>query len=101
MYPLYQQPKFNALSAYSVPLELMVEMGIPGLLACCGLLVSSVSNVLYLGGSKGLIVIGCLGSITGLITQGISDTIFFRPEVQIIGWFCLTSLNNLPEEQQC
>ena len=27
IYPLYQQPKFNALSAYSVPLELLVEGG--------------------------------------------------------------------------
>ena len=33
IYPLYQQPKFNALSAYSVPLELLVEGGVPNLLA--------------------------------------------------------------------
>ena len=42
IYPLYQQPKFNALSAYSVPLELLVEGGVPGLLAGLGLLLASV-----------------------------------------------------------
>ena len=39
IYPLYQQPKFNALSAYSVPLEILVETGITGLMACLGLLI--------------------------------------------------------------
>jgi signal transduction histidine kinase len=42
IYPLYQQPKFNALSAYSVPLELLVEGGIPALLAGLGLLAASL-----------------------------------------------------------
>ena len=101
IYPLYQQPKFNALSAYSVPLELLVEMGIPGLLACCGLLISSVRAGLRFDGDSGLIAIGSLASISGLLTQGITDTIFFRPEVQLVGWFCLASLASRPEGQRC
>ena len=101
IYPLYQQPKFNALSAYSVPPELMVEMGVPGLLACCGLLVSSVRTDLHLGDSSGLIAIGCLAGIAGLLTQGITDTIFFRPEVQLIGWFCLASLSTRSDHRPC
>ena len=92
IYPLYQQPKFNALSAYSVPLEILVETGIPGLLACLGLLASSVRAGLRIHGRHGLIAIGSLAAIAGLLTQGITDTIFFRPEVQLIGWFCLATL---------
>ena len=92
IYPLYQQPKFNALSAYSVPLEILVEMGIPGLLACGGLLVASVQSGLRLHGPQGLIAIGSLAAISGLMIQGITDTIFFRPEVQLTGWFCLAGL---------
>ena len=42
IYPLYQQPGYTALSAYSVPLELAVETGIPGLLAATGLLFSAL-----------------------------------------------------------
>ena len=92
IYPLYQQPKFDALSAYSVPLEILVETGIPGLLACLGLLLSSIQRGLRIHGQQGLIAIGSLAAIAGLLTQGITDTIFFRPEVQLIGWFALASL---------
>ena len=92
VYPLYQQPKFNALSAYSVPLEILVETGVPGLLACLGLLRGSLQRGLRIHGQQGLIAIGSLAAIGGLLTQGITDTIFFRPEVQLIGWFALASL---------
>ncbi|QNI93429.1 bicarbonate transporter/ ICT family [Synechococcus sp. A15-127] len=101
VYPLYQQPKFNALSAYSVPLELLVEMGLPGLIAGLGLLWSALQR-----GLRGLTlpqpaagaVLASLAAITGLLSQGITDTIFFRPEVQLIGWFCLATLAAQPSE---
>ena len=101
VYPLYQQPKFNALSAYSVPLELLVEMGLPGLIAGLGLLWSALQR-----GLRGLTLpqpaagaaLASLAAITGLLTQGITDTIFFRPEVQLIGWFCLATLAAQPSE---
>ena len=101
IYPLYQQPKFNALSAYSVPLELLVEMGLPGLIAALGLLWSTLRS-----GLQGLTLpppaagaaLASLAAIAGLLTQGITDTIFFRPEVQLIGWFCLATLAAQPSE---
>jgi putative inorganic carbon (HCO3(-)) transporter len=96
IYPLYQQPKFNALSAYSVPLELLVEGGIPGLLAGLGLLLASGrAGLAQLKGesSWALPALAALAAIAGLCVQGATDTIFFRPEVQITGWFCLASLS--------
>lgn len=96
IYPLYQQPKFNALSAYSVPLELLVEGGIPALVAALGLLGVSLRNGLaQLRGEAELALpaLGAVAAITGLCVQGATDTIFFRPEVQLIGWFCLATLN--------
>ena len=98
VYPLYQQPKFNALSAYSVPLEILVETGIPGLLACLGLGVASIRNglrALTADSELALPCLGCLAAIAGLLTQGAADTIFFRPEVQISGWFCLATLSQM------
>jgi O-antigen ligase len=95
IYPLYQQPKFNALSAYSVPLELLVEGGIPALLAGLGLLQASLRRGLgQLRGesSWALPALGAIAAIAGLCVQGATDTIFFRPEVQLIGWFCLATL---------
>ena len=95
IYPLYQQPKFNALSAYSVPLEILVETGFPGLIASLGLLISSMGRgleSLSADAPMALAGLGCLAAMAGLLVQGITDTIFFRPEVQLIGWFCLASL---------
>ncbi|MGC6482506.1 MAG: IctB family putative bicarbonate transporter [Synechococcus sp.] len=108
IYPLYQQPRFNALSAYSVPLEILVETGIPGLLACLGLAWSSLCQGLASLQGKGpqqLPRLASLGAIAGLLVQGIPDTIFFRPEVQLIGLFCLATLAQpqepSPEDQRC
>ena len=98
IYPLYQQPKFNALSAYSVPLEILVEMGIPGLIACFGLLNAAVRKglaSLHLNRPEAFAGIACLAAISGLLVQGITDTIFFRPEVQLTGWFALATLSSL------
>ena len=39
-----------------------------------------------------LAILGAVAAIAGLGMQGITDTIFFRPEVQLTGWFCLASL---------
>jgi putative inorganic carbon (HCO3(-)) transporter len=102
IYPLYQQPKFNALSAYSVPLELLVEGGVPNLLAGLGLLGASIrAGWAQLKGesSWALPAIAALAAIAGLCMQGATDTIFFRPEVQLSGWFCLATLSVSRDER--
>lgn len=95
IYPLYQQPKFNALSAYSIPLELAVEAGLPGLLAGIGLVWSTLAAALgqwRAGGSAALPALATIAIVAGLGVQGLTDTIFFRPEVQLIGWFAVASV---------
>jgi acyl-CoA thioesterase-1 len=95
IYPLYAQPRFNALSAYSIPLELLVEAGIPGLLAGIGLVFTCGRTALRqwgLGGPSALPALAVLAVIAGLAVQGMTDTIFFRPEVQLSGWFCVATL---------
>ncbi|MFQ6539651.1 MULTISPECIES: IctB family putative bicarbonate transporter [Aphanothece] len=95
IYPLFQKPKFNALSAYSIPLELAVEAGIPGLLVGCGLALASLRQAVATWRGDGpfaLPALGVLAAIAGLTVQGLTDTIFFRPEVQLSAWFCLATL---------
>jgi len=95
IYPLFQQPKFNALSAYSIPLELAVEAGIPGLLAGIGLLLASLRSATSLwrrDSCFSLPALAAIAVIAGLTVQGLTDTIFFRPEVQLSGWFCIATL---------
>jgi putative inorganic carbon (HCO3(-)) transporter len=95
IYPLYQQPKFNALSAYSIPLEWTVEAGIPGLLAGAGLFLCAVRTGLGQWRSQGPLVLPSLAAVAvfiGLAIQGLTDTIFFRPEVQLVALFSLATL---------
>jgi len=42
--------------------------------------------------SWALPALAAIAAIAGLCVQGATDTIFFRPEVQLIGWFCLATL---------
>jgi len=104
IYPLFQQPKFNALSAYSVPLEILVETGLPGLIASLGLAITSLRRGLaYLSSNNQLALpaLASLAAIAGLVVHGITDTIFFRPEVQLVGWLCLATLaQRQPEKGQ-
>ena len=78
-----------------MPLEILVETGIPGLIASLGLAAASLRSglrALTTETELALPCLGCLAAIAGLLTQGAADTIFFRPEVQISGWFCLATL---------
>ncbi|MFN5193767.1 MAG: IctB family putative bicarbonate transporter [Cyanobacteriota bacterium] len=95
IYPLYQQPKFNALSAYSIPLELLVEAGIPGLLAGIGLVATTLRAGLGQWRQDGPLALPALAAVAmvlGLIVQGLTDTIFFRPEVQLVALFGLATV---------
>jgi putative inorganic carbon (HCO3(-)) transporter len=44
------------------------------------------------GGFFALPALATLAVIAGLGVQGLTDTIFFRPEVQLSGWFCVATL---------
>jgi putative inorganic carbon (HCO3(-)) transporter len=95
IYPIYQTPKFNALSAYSIPLELLVEAGVPGLLLGMGLAFEACRTGVSQWRSQGQLVLPSLAAVAvfvGLAVQGLTDTIFFRPEVQLSAFFCLATL---------
>jgi putative inorganic carbon (HCO3(-)) transporter len=99
IYPLYQQPKFNALSAYSIPLEWLVEAGVPGLITGAGLFFTAMGTGLRQWRSHGLRALPSLAAVAafaGLAIQGLTDTIFFRPEVQLIALFSLATLAAFP-----
>ena len=79
----------------SVPLELAVEAGLPGLIAGLGLFIASLrAGLKQLHREQPLSVpaLACLAAVLGLAGHGLVDTIFFRPEVQISGWLLLATL---------
>lgn len=93
VYPFYQRPGFSALGAYSVPLEIASETGLVGLGIYIWFLItlcrSTWTNLLKCrsqGQTQGLWLIAALSGLAGLIGQGLFDTIWYRPQVQIIWW---------------
>ncbi|APB34963.1 O-antigen polymerase [Gloeomargarita lithophora Alchichica-D10] len=94
IYPLYQRPNFNALGAYSVPLEVTVEAGLLGLGAFLALtgatLRRSWQNLHYFVKHpcpETFLLMGVLAGMAGTMTHGLVDTLWFRPQVQILWWF--------------
>lgn len=97
VYPIYQiNPKYSALSAYSIYLETLVEMGIVGLLSFLWMmLVSLFHGIVPLkslreGADRHYfwLVGGVTGAI-GLAIQGCFDTVWYRPDINILWWLSL------------
>lgn len=93
IYPFFQTPKFSALSAYSVFLEVTVEMGIIGLTAFLWLLAVTFTNgwkqiqrFQTNKQSDGLWVIAAIASLVALLGHGLVDTVWYRPEINTLWW---------------
>lgn len=93
VYPLYQRPRFTALSAYSVFLEVIVEMGVVGFLCFLWLIIVTINTGLReirrLRDSRnieGFWLIGAIAAIIGMLGHGMVDTVWYRPEVNTVWW---------------
>jgi putative inorganic carbon (HCO3(-)) transporter len=97
IYPRYMDPRYPALSAYSIYLEHLVEMGYLGL---CGFLAlvgaalyrgwASLNNLRQRRASRGLWTIAAISAIVGLLVHGIVDTVWYRPSVHTLWWLMLS-----------
>lgn len=93
IYPLYQRPRYTALSAYSIFLEIAVEMGFMGL-ACFLWLVIVTLNTAFMQmhrflesrSTDGLWLIGAIATLLGMLAHGTVDTVWYRPEVNTLWW---------------
>lgn len=90
-YGLYMTSGFDALGTYCVPLEIAVETGILGL-ASFGLLLVSVMARAHIGFWQASdpwqrwLAAGCAAGLMGMMVHGLVDTVFYRPQVQLIFW---------------
>ncbi|MBD2362759.1 putative bicarbonate transporter, IctB family [Anabaena minutissima FACHB-250] len=93
IYPLYQRPRYSALSAYSIFLEVAVETGFVGLGCFLWLIIVTV-NTAFLqlrrlrqsNNLEGFWLIGAFATLLGMLAHGAVDTIWFRPEVNTLWW---------------
>jgi putative inorganic carbon (hco3(-)) transporter len=101
VYPLYQQARYTALSAYSILLEVLVETGLIGLVAFLWMLGTSVQmgwqrlNQLRLQAAQGVKdpqvfwLVAAIASFFGMLGHGIVDTVWYRPQVNTLWWLML------------
>ena len=96
VYPLYQRSGFSALGAYSVPLELTVETGLIGVI-CYGWLVVTIfrlgwqflNQLRQWRNPDGIWLIAGLATLVGMLVHGLVDTVWYRPQVQLLWWLCI------------
>lgn len=121
-YGLYMVSSFDALGTYSVPLEVAVESGLPGLLSFGALIICLLGRahrIFWLnetetsssgqtgspsgqtGSSSGQtdspsgriwLVLGLAAAIAGLMVHGLVDTVFYRPQIQFQFWLIVAGL---------
>jgi len=102
IYPLYQRSGYSALGAYSVPLELTVETGFIGAI-CYGWLVITVftqgwqvlNRLRSDRHADGLLVIGAIATVSGMLAHGLFDTVWYRPQVQLLWWLAIALIESL------
>ncbi|EGJ33302.1 MULTISPECIES: IctB family putative bicarbonate transporter [Moorena] len=93
IYPLFQRPKYTALSAYSIFLETAVEMGLIGMLCFLWLLIvtfnqgmQQLSRLRNLANRQGFWLMGAIATMSGMLAHGLVDTVWYRPQVQTLWW---------------
>ena len=105
VYGLYMRTGFDALGAYSVPLEIAVETGILGLINFIIFISSAListskkicSNISY---NEKIILSTTLISIIGMMIHGIVDTVWFRPQIQFVFWLMIAILSTSNEDNR-
>ena len=94
IYGLYMISGYDALSTYSVPLEIAVEAGIFALIAFALFIlwfiwdgykfIKNSDNTNSLADK--VIVCSVILTVLGVMVHGMFDTIYFRPQVQFVFW---------------
>ncbi len=93
VYPLYQLPKYTALSAYSVFLEVAVETGLIGFFCFLWLLIVTFNSgliqlrrLMLQRNVEGLWLIGGIAALVAMLGHGLVDTVWYRPQVNTLWW---------------
>ena len=101
IYGLYMKTGFDALGAYSVPLEIAVESGIFAFISFFAFLLAIIYRIIKYLNFKGahpihkILVFSTLLTIIATMAHGLFDTVFFRPQIQILFWFSVAIFHSI------
>lgn len=93
VYPIYMRPRFSALSAYSIWLEVAVETGFIGFSCFIWLLLVTFNQarvqlvrLRQTGSSEAYWLMAAFATMLGMLAHGFVDTVWYRPEVSTLWW---------------
>ena len=96
IYPRYMNSRYPALSAYSVYLEHLVEMGYLGFGCFIWLLavtfnhgIRQLSRLRSLNDPRGIYLIAAIAATVSLAFHGFVDTVWYRPQINTLWWLVL------------
>lgn len=96
IYPLFQRPKYTALSAYSIFLEIAVEAGLLGLTIFAWLLMvilgqgwRQLQRLREEQSRQAYWLMAALATIAGMLVHGLVDTVWYRPQISTLWWLML------------
>ncbi|CAA9550890.1 FIG00874000: hypothetical protein [uncultured Synechococcales cyanobacterium] len=101
IYPLYQRPRYTALSAYSIFLEIIVETGFIGFGCFLWFLLVTLqhggvqlSRLRALQSRELFWLIAAIAALIGMLAHGTVDTVWYRPEVNTLWWFMVALITS-------
>lgn len=107
VYPRYMDPRYPALSAYSIYLEHIVEMGYIGIVSFLGLIITTmahgwtqINRLRKSRNAQGLWVIAAIASMVGLLVHGVVDTVWYRPSIHTLWWLMLGIIASKYQEKK-
>lgn len=96
IYPRYMNSRYPALSAYSVYLEHLVEMGYVGLGCFIWLLtvtfnhgIRQLISLRQSNQKQGIYLIAAIAATASLAFHGFVDTVWYRPQINTIWWLVM------------
>jgi len=96
IYPLYQRPRYTALSAYSVLLELAVETGFVGLTAFLWMVTTAwtqgwtaIQRLRQANDRQGYWLLAAIATSVGMLGHGLVDTVWYRPQISTLWWLSI------------
>ncbi len=99
IYGLYMKTGFDALGSYCVPLEIAVESGIFALLLFALFITCAIVKAfkIFLNSdtprNAKVIIFAVILAIISTMAHGLFDTVWYRPQLQIIFWINIAVLN--------
>jgi putative inorganic carbon (HCO3(-)) transporter len=107
IYPRYMNSRYPALSAYSVYLEHIVEMGYIGFGCFLWLLAVTFNHgmrqVMKLRQSRnvyGIYLIAAIAATASLAFHGFVDTVWYRPQINTVWWLMLAIIASFYDNVQ-